>query len=386
MLDTTRSTPGVESRPNEVGSAVIVLVPGSSGLRIAALTVLDRLLVAVHRAGVRDIVVAGAGPLPPVPRAEALGVRFDRAAAAPGLVGPTLLLRAEVLVQVADVRRVMAGRGRLVAGAAGGGEGLPVGVVSGEVRDWDEALERAGAVAAEGVACWVRTEDEAVAATRALWASLTSASDGHVDRVFNRPLGRPLARWLSRTWVTPNQISVVSILIGVMSGVMFGVGRLDWSVAAALLFQLSAVVDCVDGDVARVVFKESPLGKWLDIVGDQVVHVTVFAGIAVGLWRAGSTAPVGWLGLFAVVGALMSFLMVLRGMRREKRTGDGRVVGRFLDAATNRDFSVLVLVLACVGRLDVFLWLAAVGSHVFWVALAWLDGRGRVEVKARGVS
>jgi len=200
-----------------------------------------------------------------------------------------------------------------------------------------------------------------------------------VDRVFNRPVGRPLARWLSRTWVTPNQISVASIVLGVIAGGLFGVGRSEWAIAGGLLFQLSAVLDCVDGDVARIVFKESPLGKWLDLIGDQVVHVSVFAGIAIGLSRGGSEAPVGWLGAVAIVGALISFLMVVKGMKRSAVPAGDRVLGRFLDAATNRDFSVLVFALACLDRLEVFLWLAAVGTHVFWVLLGWLQRRAALD-------
>jgi hypothetical protein len=40
---------------------------------------------------------------------------------------------------------------------------------------------------------------------------------------------------------------------------------------------------------------------------------------------------------------------------------------KLIDAATNRDFSVLVLILACFDRLGFFLWAAAIGSHVFWI-------------------
>ena len=91
--------------------------------------------------------------------------------------------------------------------------------------------------------------------------------------------------------------------------------------------------------------------------------------------RGGTDAPVAWLGATAILGAVLSFVLVLRGMRQIQRGFDNGVLGRFLDAATNRDFSVLVFVLACVGWLEVFLWLAAVGSHVFWALLWWMQSR-----------
>jgi phosphatidylglycerophosphate synthase len=362
----------VQSIPKSALTAVVILVPGTSELNVAALTVFDRLLVALHRAGYRDIVVVGREPVPAAPRARVWGVPFSVVHQVPPIEAPTLIVRAEVLVQVADLKRLANGRNRLVGAK---GEAFPLGVVVDSAGDWERSMAANVPVRAEGVACWVRNEAEAKQAARVLWGSLTSSSDGWVDRVFNRPVGRPLARWLSRTWVTPNQISVASILLGVIAGVLFGVGHREWAIAAGLLFQLSAVLDCVDGDVARIVFKESPLGKWLDLIGDQVVHVSVFAGIAVGLARSGSAAPVGWLGLAAIVGALLSFLLVLRGMRRPSGEDGNRLLGRFLDAATNRDFSVLVFALACVDRLEVFLWLAAIGSHVFWALLGWLQWR-----------
>lgn len=352
--------------------AFVFLVPGRSERRVAALTVLDRLLVALHRAGFREITVVGPGPLPAVARAEAWGIRFARATTLPESGEPWLGVRAEVLVQARDLVRFVTEPGRL---ADATGDRLPVGVVRGVTEEGEPAWEGEPVRRAEGVARWVRDDGEAREAAKVLWASLTSASDGWVDRVFNRPVGRPLARWLCRTPVTPNQISLASILVGVLSGVMFGLGRYEWVVTAGIVFQLSAILDCVDGDVARVVFKESPLGKWLDLVGDQVVHVSVFVGIAVGLWNVGAKAPVGWLGAAAVAGALLSFVMVLRGMKLAKRTGDDGTLSRWLDAATSRDFSVLVLMLACVELLEVFLWLAAIGSHAFWVLLWWVQGR-----------
>lgn len=142
-------------------------------------------------------------------------------------------------------------------------------------------------------------------------------------------------------------------------------GRHEWSVVAAALFQVSAIVDCVDGDVARSVFKESPLGKWLDLVGDQVVHAAVFVGIAVGLWRSGLHGPFLALGGSAVLGGLIAFGVVVRGMTRKGEPN--RRLQRLIDGATSRDFSVLVLALACAHHLEWFLWMAAVGSHVFWV-------------------
>ena len=55
----------------------------------------------------------------------------------------------------------------------------------------------------------------------------------------------------------------------------------------ALLFQLSVIIDCCDGEVARLTFSESKFGQELDIWADNVVHMALFAGIACGAYLSG---------------------------------------------------------------------------------------------------
>jgi phosphatidylglycerophosphate synthase len=279
--------------------------------------------------------------------------------------GPVLAASANILVQVRDVSRCLVEGKGLRSNA---GEALPLGVTSasgGEVNPPSDPLAQ---LSPEGVAWLVEDAGSARAAEAALWASMGSGSDGWVDQVFNRPCGRPLSRWLVHTAVSPNAVSVLSILLGVAAAAFFAHGLHASALVGGLLFQLSAVIDCVDGDLARVLFKESKLGKWLDLAGDQVVHILVFAGVAIGVFQTGeqSRDVALWLGTSAVAGALLSFGVVVRGLRR--RAGMNSRLKQLIDSATNRDFSVLVLILACVQELDLFLWLAAVGSHLFWVA------------------
>lgn len=364
--------------------ACLVVEPASVGFKVAALPVLDRLLVALQRAGCGPISVVAQGPLPRLPRATAWRVPFTVVPAVPEQAGPRVWVRSDVLVETGDFRRLLA-RGGAVRLVARDGTPLPAGVVEGPLVAESGIPEGLPELPAAGVACRVRDREEARRATSALWASITSGSDGYVDRVFNRPVGRPLSRLLVHTPVTPNMISVGATLVGLLAAAMFAVGRPGWALAAAVVFQISAVIDCVDGDVARSVFKETALGKWLDIVGDQVVHLGVFAGITLGLLMGGSGKWVAWLGASAMAGAVLSFLVVLRGWREAKKSGvDGGRMQRILDAATNRDFSVLVLVLAALGELDWFLWLAGVGSHLFWMALLVLQLRMGRSAGGRG--
>lgn len=352
----------------------------TGGLKIAALTLLDRLVVAVHRAGVSSITVVARNDPLELKRAAALGVPVRIVAESPSREIATLVASASVLVQTADVKALLEQGGRL---ATADGTPLSIGVLPPGNDDWEMALDRLPTRVAQGVAERVPDNAAARAAEQLLWASLTSSTDGLVDKVFNRPGGRILSKLLIHTSISPNFVSLASIAIGLAAAWCFAVGSYQVAVIGALLFQLSAIVDCVDGDLARVLFKESPLGKWLDLAGDQVVHVAVFAAVAIGLARSGESPFALWLGVSAVLGAALSFAVVLRGMRQPAEDRNA-LLQKLIDSAANRDFSVLVLALACFNRLEWFLWLSAIGSHVFWMtALALQTRSGSREGAAR---
>ena len=60
--------------------------------------------------------------------------------------------------------------------------------------------------------------------------------------------------------LSPNAITIVASLIGFTAAAGFSMGTYGAGVAAALVFQLAAVIDCCDGEVARLTFAESPFG------------------------------------------------------------------------------------------------------------------------------
>lgn len=347
----------------QLPDAVIFHDPATAGIPVAAMSLLDRWVVSAHRAGAPRITIVSPVPIPPLRRSHAWNIGYTVVDDPPGHTGPALVGRTNCLVHTSDLKRLLHhGPGRLATPA---GIPLDAALVPSAPPDAFPDLNPLPTLEAAAVAAPVANLAEARTAEKLLWSSLASSSDGLVDRHFNRPCGRPLSKLLIHSPVSPNQISVLSILIGLAGAAMLALGSWGWAVVGAVVFQISAIVDCVDGDVARAVFKESPLGKWLDIAGDQVVHAAVFAGIAVGLWRGGIGASALWLGLSAVLGGLLSFAVVLRGMAQGG--GGDSLLRRLVDAATNRDFSVLVLLLALAGRLDWFLWMAALGSHLFWV-------------------
>jgi phosphatidylglycerophosphate synthase len=151
-------------------------------------------------------------------------------------------------------------------------------------------------------------------------------------------------------------------------------------ILGAILLQLSAVIDCVDGDIARMLHKESAAGKWLDLGGDQLVHLCLFAGIGVGLHEMNNASgPTRWLGLVAALGVVLSFITILR---EEQATTPHPRLRQLMAKTANRDYSVILLGLSIVNRVEWFLWMAVLAVHCFWMVGAWLRHQDELNVEA----
>jgi hypothetical protein len=108
------------------------------------------------------------------------------------------------------------------------------------------------------------------------------AVDGLFSVLVLRRLSKPLT-WLAvKIGATPNQVTIASFGIGLLAAYFFAQGDTASLIVGALLLQLSIVVDCVDGELARYTRTFSELGAWLDAITDRVKEYVVFLGLAYG--------------------------------------------------------------------------------------------------------
>lgn len=227
-------------------------------------------------------------------------------------------------------------------------------------------------------------------AERKLYSSLKSEFEGFVDRYFNRKLSHWFTRGFLAAGLSPNAITTISTIIGLAAAGVFGIGSYAAGIAGALLFQFAAVIDCCDGEVARLTFTESPFGAWLDIVMDNVVHMAIFGGIAAGAYLQEADEARSWiplaLGAAAILGNGLSFALVTRAQKIKQASGWKTPVNAawsdfMLQNVASRDFSVIVLIVAMLGKLDWFLWMAAAGSLVFACIMLWVTRQSAVAPK-----
>ncbi|MFG1942002.1 CDP-alcohol phosphatidyltransferase family protein [Nonomuraea sp. NPDC048826] len=136
---------------------------------------------------------------------------------------------------------------------------------------------------------------------------------GHLERrngehwagvLYMRRLSIYVTWLMTKTPVTPNQLTWVMTLAGVAAGVVVALPGLWAAVGAALLVQVYLLLDCSDGELARWTGKTSLTGVYLDRVGAYFTEAALLAGLG---WRASAVLP-DWytvLGFAAALGAIL---------------------------------------------------------------------------------
>ena len=196
------------------------------------------------------------------------------------------------------------------------------------------------------------------------------------DIIWNRLVARPLAALvvvpLARTGITPNQVTFATLPVFLAGAALLAFWP-SWSalVGGAAIIELSYVLDCADGQLARLKGTSSPVGAHLDFLMDELKAFALIAAIAVRLWMPAHDPR--WLleglGGLVVVAAAISLTTFVR--RPEYAAATGAVVSRgtgdygegFEDRATPSRRSPLAL-LEAIGRFVVHY-----PSHIWLVAL-----------------
>jgi phosphatidylglycerophosphate synthase len=241
----------------------------------------------------------------------------------------------------------------------------------------------------------VERESDLPAAERRLFKGLIKPTESWLSQKFERKVSLAITRRLLYTRITPNQISIASILLGVFSTFLFlGESRI-LHVLGGLFLVFSSIVDGCDGELARLRFQESRFGSWLDFLGDNVVHVSIFFCIGLGLTLRGEGTVylvLGCVAALANVGAasavffrvfmksgdrVVTFATPVRVEEMDRAEGWLRRRIEFTDKLSNRDFFYLVLVCAAIGQLWLFMWVASLGVIFYFFNLIYLYYRMR---------
>jgi hypothetical protein len=123
------------------------------------------------------------------------------------------------------------------------------------------------------------------------------------DELINTYLLRPIAGlivWaLYNTPVTANQMTIASIIAGLVAAFFYLKGTSEAFIVAGLLITLKDLLDSADGQLARAKQQYSRVGRFLDSIGDFVVDAAVFSAIGWTLYQSGGN---WWMLLLAFLG------------------------------------------------------------------------------------
>ncbi len=102
-------------------------------------------------------------------------------------------------------------------------------------------------------------------------------------RPWDARLARRLVTPLIDSWVTPNHLTTLRLVVGLAAAAAFVPGTYGWSNIAALLLILSNFLDHTDGELARMSGKTSRIGHLYDLASDAAVTILLFVAIGVGV-------------------------------------------------------------------------------------------------------
>jgi phosphatidylglycerophosphate synthase len=209
------------------------------------------------------------------------------------------------------------------------------------------------------------------------------------NRFVCRPVGAVLVDAVKDTRVTPNQITLASFAVGMLSALLLVAlpGRLGL-IAAVLVYQASYVLDCADGMLARWRGIASSAGHLLDFLMDELKAFAIVAAAAVRLHLEHPEQPFLLVGLGGLV-ALASGIALTSFQRHPAiilPKGSGGVPSDSLVARLVRllergakfviHYPSYIFYVALTGRLELYLY-PYVAVNVLYAARTWLSVAAR---------
>jgi len=169
---------------------------------------------------------------------------------------------------------------------------------------------------------WERTTDRRrlAAIERELSQLHLKPTDGIYAKFNKTVIAQPLIRLFLRTPATPNLVTGLGLVFGLLAGGVFVLGGYWWAILGAILAYLSAIMDHVDGMVARLKFQESAFGVWFESAVDYTSYLAIFTGMAIGLYRETHFVHYLFVGGLFIFAAIVSF--IVQSQQRQRLSAD----------------------------------------------------------------
>lgn len=155
---------------------------------------------------------------------------------------------------------------------------------------------------------WIDVDDESALqkARQSLIQQLFKPTDGPISRNVNRRFSTKISAYLAQYDVSPNLMTLASFSLAVLAGMFFFFGGYPNILIGGILAQLSSILDGCDGEIARLKFRSSDFGKWLDRVLDRYADGFIILGMTHALWLSTKNEYVWLIGFLALTGTYLN--------------------------------------------------------------------------------
>ena len=203
-----------------------------------------------------------------------------------------------------------------------------------------------------------------------------------------RHFSNALSPVLLKTPLTPNQITALSTVLGLITAACFAWGNETVRQTGAALFVLSYILDNCDGDIARAKSLSSDFGAHFDTMSDWIVHALFFLGLGYGVTSQGGSAWWLGLGMTAALGSTINYFIgafhpgpdtPASAPATVLPQGLTQTVLYFFREIFRADFCFIVLALSFFDATWILLPLSAIGAQVYWVT-GFIPGARRFHV------
>lgn len=147
-----------------------------------------------------------------------------------------------------------------------------------------------------------------------------------IGKYINVKLGRFLGKLLAKTFVNPNQVTFLMLIVAVVTGFLLASSDYYFRVISAFLIQIFFVLDVVDGQLARLKNMISDFGGWFDAVVDQILLYSLFIGMTIGVQNKYEGNWILLIGIFTISGFSLNFYgqktadKFFKNLEEEKKT------------------------------------------------------------------
>lgn len=250
----------------------------------------------------------------------------------------------------------------------------------------------------------VNTYAGARAAKKMLFSQVTKTTSGPISRHLNARLSIPISKILIGTGLSPHIITVLFVMTTGLGAAYLLTMPENYNamVAAGILWQMAAVLDRCDGEIARVKLCESKFGAWFDTITDNIAYITAYTCTLIGTYQI---YPSALIVLFGISAILAMFITLAVMFRYAIKTGSGslqhylrdfvndlpeaakgwffRFMDRYAFLAKRDSFSFILFLAALTGRIEIIYAIAVPGLHM--IALGVLISHRQMLINHRNI-